>query len=160
VRRRTFLGLAVALVAGIGAECGEPAPTKRDPNDPNPPEPAAAPKDAQIGQYTVRGAMISVWVEPGRWPVTVKVDAINHATGEHINITGDEHGPGHDLYGPGLWSVPLSYPAGERTEVTITAHALHPSTKGYVAWRDGPRIKRSAGFNGTAGAELHIWTER
>jgi len=152
-----LLGLGAAFIAGVGAKCDE----TKAPADPNqPPPPVDAPKDWPINGARVNGAMISMWVEPDRWPVSIVVTVENHTTGEKINLTGDQWGKAKDVYGPGIWSVPLAYPAGDRVEVHIAAHSVQPSAKGFVAWRDGPRLSRSAQFHGSASAELTVWTER
>lgn len=163
MRRRSLLGVLGAALLGAGAwECGPEAPQKQDPNDPKPPPPARADSDAMIGGTQIRAAKISLWVEPTAWPVSISVDVENHTSGQKITLTGDQWGKSVTVHGPGQWTVPLSYPAGDRVEVTIKADGVHPSPKGYVAWRDGRegRYARSSAFNGGTHAGFTVWTQR
>jgi hypothetical protein len=167
MNRRKLLTIAGAFGAAtlIACDMGDPAPkggpgATRDPN--TPPKPADADRDAEVGGTLLRAAKFSVWVEDANWPVRVTIEAVDHTTGERINVIDTPKELGIEVKGPGIWTVPLAYPAGHHVEVTIKATATaHKSAQGFVAFVDGKgRRAESVGFNGTAAAVLHATTRR
>lgn len=166
MKRRTIIIGAAAALSGIGATCGDPAApggpgATRNPDVP--PKAADADRDAEVGGVLLRAAKFSVWVEDANWPVRVTIEAIDHSDGDRrVNIIDTPKELGIEVKGPGIWTVPLAYPAGHHVEVTIKATATaHKSARGFVAFVDGKGSRaESVGFNGTAAAVLHTATRR
>lgn len=163
MKRRTLIGLAAALVAGIGAECkggGEGGQDKpeRDPNAP--PEPWGAQDDFND---KIKVVTISAWVDREHGPYFVKMHATDHDTGEQTepNRRPDDDPRGQRVEGGQQFRYTLAYPTRHRVELTIKLTASKSgSADGYIATRDGRRLHRSTELNGQLQASLTIWAER
>lgn len=159
--RRTLLWwLAAALVAGIGAECGEGAGGgngPKQPADPNvPPPPAKAPKDWPVAGHNFRGVAISTWVEPAHCPYTITGEGTDTATGQTIRLTENVDQAGWKIES-GQHVINFTYESGHAVELHVRVQASKPgSVRGYITVKDGPRFSRSADFNGRAVADLQI----
>jgi hypothetical protein len=166
MNRRKLLTIAGTLGAAtlIACDMGDPAPkggpeASHDPNEP--PPPGKADRDFEFHGTLLREGKFSVWVEDRCWPVKVTIDATDETTGEHINVIDAPGGLGYEVKGPGLWTVPLAYPAGHHVTVSIKATAAQKSPRGYVAFVDGRNGRpETSGFGGTAAAHLGTHTNR
>jgi hypothetical protein len=170
-RRNLLWWLSAALVAGIGAECGDvsksdpfPPPAKTKGVD-EPPEPYTVTRDLP-GHYVIA---LSAWLEPQYGPYRVSASAVDLNTGDQTNLTDDPNPyddsgkTGQVVQGGKQWQHVLAYPEGHRAEINIHVQASKPgSTKGYIAARPVDRRragKRTETFTGTAGLSLHTIAE-
>lgn len=158
MQRRTLIGLAVALIAGIGAECA----TGGDKLGPHVdvPEgdsgaymlPPDGPDDWIVGDNPMWGANICVWVEKAAGPWTVKVTVTDHTEGRAIQT-----GSWHVEYG--RWTCPVSYGAHHDISFQVVVNTKkHAANKSYIDIREGgPRKKLptcSTTFSGRKDVEL------
>lgn len=166
-RRNLLWWLTGALVAGIGAECGD---TSKDDQPPTKTRGGNEPPSAFTVNHDLPGAYVialSAWVEPEFGPIRVSATAKDLITGSSTNLTDSPYDPtgktGQTVAAGKQWTYTLAYPEGHRAEINIHVQATKPgSTKGYIATRPTARTRggrRTEIFQGTAGLSLHTVAE-
>jgi len=168
-RRNLLWWLTGALVAGIGAECGDASK-----DDPFPPPAktrgADEPPEAYTVTHDIPGAYVialSAWLEPQYGPYRVSATAKDLNTGDTTNLTDAPWDPtgatGETVAAGKQWRYTLAYPEHHRAEINIHVQASKPgSTHGYIATRPSTRTrggKKTVTFVGTAGASLYTVAE-